>query len=135
MPALQLANLQGEPIASSDWSGKVVVLHFWAAWNPICRREIPGLVRLQRELGERGLQMVGITLDLPQPARERAQELAINYPLLLGGRSEIALARGLGNRFQGLPFTALFDRAGRLVFSHYGELAEERLHEVIMPLL
>src|SRR5713101_10067751 len=47
----------------SRQKGKVVLLNFWATWCEACRQEYPDLVRLQKELGPRGLQVVGISTD------------------------------------------------------------------------
>jgi thiol-disulfide isomerase/thioredoxin len=35
----------------ADWRGKVVLLNLWATWCLPCRKEMPALDRLQRELG------------------------------------------------------------------------------------
>src|ERR1041385_8370352 len=48
-----MQDLDGKPVSSADWGGKVVLLNFWATWCPPCRKEIPELIGLQKKYGER----------------------------------------------------------------------------------
>jgi len=59
----------------------------------------------------------------------------IHYPVLIGGVDAIETSRQLGNRLQGLPFTAIFDRNGNLIYAQTGPLTRSRLEERITPLL
>ena len=45
--------------------GRVLLVNLWASWCAPCRREIPELVRLGREFGRCGLEVLGLTLDEP----------------------------------------------------------------------
>ena len=46
-------------------SGRVVLVNFWATWCRPCLEEIPALMQLQAELGERGFDLVAVSLDDP----------------------------------------------------------------------
>jgi peroxiredoxin len=63
MPAFSFANLAGEQQASSQWNGKVLVINYWATWCPPCRKEIPHLKKAYDSLHDKGLEIVGISLD------------------------------------------------------------------------
>jgi thiol-disulfide isomerase/thioredoxin len=52
--------VKGEPIASLD-GDKVFVVEFWATWCPPCKKSIPHLTSLQRDLGPRGLEIIGVS--------------------------------------------------------------------------
>src|SRR5678810_1302634 len=87
-PQLELKDLNGRTVRLSDYRGKVVLINFWATWCPPCRAEMPDLVRLQRQHGKEGLQIIGITY--PPESREQvrrfARSLKVNYPIILGTR-------------------------------------------------
>ncbi len=50
-------------IRVADYKGKVVYLDFWASWCPPCRESFPFMNELQRELGEKGLQIMAVSVD------------------------------------------------------------------------
>ncbi|TCJ17103.1 TlpA family protein disulfide reductase [Parasulfuritortus cantonensis] len=133
--AAALPDLGGRSQPLAQWRGKVLVLNFWAPWCPPCRREIPGFIRLQQAYGSRGLQFVGVALDTPDKVAAYADAAGIPYPLLLGDEAAASLARAAGNHLGGLPYTVVFDRRGNAVASHTGALAEERLEDLVKPLL
>lgn len=127
LPGFVLPDLDGRPVASADWAGKVVVLNYWASWCPPCVRELPLFASAQAALGGQGLQCVGIAIDRAADARAFLADRPVNYPILIGDPQSVELARRLGNRVQGLPFTAIFDRRGQRVFSRTGEMTAEDL--------
>jgi thiol-disulfide isomerase/thioredoxin len=135
LPEFVLPDLDGQARHSSEWSGKVLVLNFWATWCPPCRKEIPGFIKIQARHADRGVRFVGIAIDDPVKVREFARRMGINYPTLLGDESSPELSRRLGNRHGGLPFTAIFDRSGALIYARAGELHPEALLQRLEPLL
>lgn len=48
----------------SDLRGKVVLLNFWATWCPPCVEEMPSLVQLQQRFKDKGVAVVGISVDV-----------------------------------------------------------------------
>ena len=122
-----------QPLA--QWKGKVVVVNFWATWCTPCREEMPEFVKAQRELGDKGLQFVGIAIDEPAKVQAFAAELGLNYPALVGGYGAIELSRTLGNRLGALPFTVVIDRSGRYAHTQLGPLKEQNLRSIVGQLL
>src|SRR5258708_1011584 len=62
-PEWELKDADGKGVKLSDFKGKVVVLDFWATWCGPCRMEIPGFVELQKQYRDKGLVVIGVSLD------------------------------------------------------------------------
>lgn len=135
VPDFSLPDLSGREVPSSTWAGRILVVNYWASWCPPCVREMPMLIRAQEALAPQGVQFVGIAIDRAEDARAFVAQYPVNYPVLIGNPEAVELSRRLGNRLQGLPFTAIFDRRGRRVFSHTGELGAEDLKASLDALL
>src|SRR5688572_10806046 len=106
------AVLDARPLSLTDLRGKVVVLNFWASWCLECRPEMPVLESLHRELGSRGLAIVGINAREEQRAVARyAEELRLTFPLVLDRAGKINDLYGV----IGLPTTFVVGRDGRAV--------------------
>lgn len=127
-------DLNGAQTALAQWRGQVLVLNFWATWCPPCREEIPEFMQTQTRLGARGMQIVGIAIDDAQAVAAFVAELKINYPTLLGGLAGSDLARALGNRSGGLPFTVIVDRNGNVVAAKAGKMTGAELEAIVAPL-
>lgn len=54
---------EGNPISLSDFSGRYVLIEFWAAWCGPCRRENPNLVKLYHTYHDKGFDILGVSLD------------------------------------------------------------------------
>lgn len=62
----------GERLALESFRGKVTIIDFWASWCRPCRIENPNLVRLYKRMHEKGLEIVGVSLDRNKASWERA---------------------------------------------------------------
>jgi peroxiredoxin len=62
----------GDRIALESFRGKVVIIDFWASWCRPCRIENPNLVRLYKRMHNKGLEIVGVSLDRNKASWERA---------------------------------------------------------------
>ncbi len=133
--ALTLPDLNGTNQALGQWKGRVLFVNFWATWCAPCREEMPEFIKAQREFGTAGLQFVGIAVDDADKVRQFAAEIGLNYPALLGGYGAIELSRTLGNRVGALPFTAVIDRSGQIVYTQLGPMKKEQLASYIRQLL
>jgi thiol-disulfide isomerase/thioredoxin len=102
----QLRALRGHP----------VVVNLWASWCDPCRYELPFL---QRAAVDRGAQVafLGVNVnDAPSAAKQFAARYPMPYPSFEDPRSNLAGRYGA----RGLPATAFYDAAGKLVIVHQG---------------
>jgi thiol-disulfide isomerase/thioredoxin len=136
MPALVLPDLQGRERRLADWTGRVILLNFWATWCPPCRYDIPDLIAYQARYGERGLQVIGIGLDEERKLRNFARSLDMNYPVLIADpRRDRHLLGDWGNRSGSLPYSLVIDRDGGIAYRRAGMFGDEELETYVFPLL
>jgi cytochrome c biogenesis protein CcmG, thiol:disulfide interchange protein DsbE len=62
-PAFALQKDDGRPLRLGDYRGKIVVLNFWATWCPPCIDEMPSLNRFAERYAEKGVQVLGVSVD------------------------------------------------------------------------
>lgn len=62
-PDIVLERADGTRLSIHDLDAKFRLVHFWATWCPPCVEELPGLLATSRELSERGLTLVAISMD------------------------------------------------------------------------
>jgi len=98
--------IDGAPLSTADWKGKVVVLNYWATWCIPCRQEIPEFNRMQEDLGSKGVEVVGISMDEDgaEAVKPFLKQLPMKYTVGLGS-GEIGQ----------LPITLVLDRNGNTV--------------------
>jgi thiol-disulfide isomerase/thioredoxin len=130
-----LPDISGNLHNISEWQGKILVINFWATWCPPCLKEIPEFIALQQQYAAKGVQFIGIAIDDQDAVEEFLVSTKINYPMLIGGVTGIALAHQLGNRVDAVPFTLVVDRQGQIIHRHPGSFSKEQITEIITPLL
>jgi len=126
-------NEKVQPLA--QWKGKVMVVNFWATWCPPCRAEIPEFIRFQKLYGKQGVQFIGIAIDQKSKVQAYAEDIGMNYPVLLGDLAGIDLAKRIGDAEGGLPYSVIVDRSGKIVTTQIGAISFEKLEATIQPLL
>lgn len=131
-PAAANAVTIGEPIHSfkapelsdtgvqysiDDFKGKVVLLTVWASWCSACRSQMPEMVKLQKELGPKGLATVALCVDTGKdPPREylkKLEEKTGPIPFKVLHDRYGSVSDGLG--YSGLPTNWIVGRDGTVL--------------------
>lgn len=94
-----LKDMNGHDVRLSDFKGKAILVNFWSTTCGPCQLETPELVDLAAKYRDRGLAVVGISIDdTPADIRTFANQYKVPYPLLVGAdRDEVTQAFGLGD--------------------------------------
>jgi thiol:disulfide interchange protein DsbD len=125
--------LDGGALDTAAFSGKVVVVNFWATWCVPCIQEIPGFNKLHQQLGGKGVVVLGVSLD--EEGAERVRPFLKKHPmdyLVALGSEAVSKQYGLG---ESLPVTIVFDRSGKQVKRFEGFTAEDALQAVVQQSL
>jgi len=131
VPTFTLTDREGRPRTLNDWSGRSLIVNFWATWCAPCRREIPLLSKLQRDHDAEGFQVIGIAVDFREDVLKFADDMRMDYPLLIGEQDALDAAAAFGIDAIGFPFTIFSDRQGRIVTAHTGELTASQADVIL----
>ena len=131
LPDVSLPNREGQVQSLRSWTGKSMIVNFWATWCAPCRKEIPLLKQIAAQTASEGFQVVGVAIDFKDDVLKYANEVKIDYPLLIGETEGMAAADAFGVESVGLPFTAFSDSKGRMVTTFMGELTKETIDVIL----
>ena len=111
-PPVELNALDGSLVKLSDYTGKVVLLNFWASWCGPCIEELPALQSLYERLKERGFIVLGIGIDdTPSALLEFKTRFGVTFPVLVDVAGKVKSSY----RVSGVPETFIIGADGRLV--------------------
>lgn len=113
--------------------GKVILVNFFAAFCGPCRREIPELIKMRKEISEDDLLIIGIAID--QNIREadsfvKSMGIMGAYPVYYGGEE---LARAY--RIDAIPFNVVYNRDGHIEASEAGYVPGPEMKQFLMSLI
>lgn len=132
-PGWQLKDVDGKLVKSTDFAGKVVILDFWATWCGPCRLEIPGFIELKRQYAEKGLVVIGVSVDQDgaKAVKPFMAKMGINYPVVLGDEKIVSAFGGV----EAIPTTFIIDRNGKIIRKHLGYTEKSEFEAEVKPLL
>jgi len=115
-PDFSLPDMNGKQVSLSEFSGKVVILDFFASWCPPCRQEVPDFVELERAYSDKGFAMVGVALVNAGEAKSFADKAGINYTVLI----DDGKVSGLYGPIRSIPTTFVLDKSGKIAKLYIG---------------
>jgi thiol-disulfide isomerase/thioredoxin len=146
VPDLVLKDLNDKDVSLQGYSGKVVLVNFWATWCDPCRTEIPWLIELRNKYNDKGFEVLGVAMDDEGKSvvakfveKERfdvsGAKLPMNYPILIGNSDAADKFLGGIGGIVGLPTSVLVSRDGKRVKTTIGPVDPEKLERDIQGLL
>ncbi len=128
----------GTEITLSKVRGKVTIIDFWAAWCGPCRKENPNVVKVYKKYHDKGLEIVGVSLD-GNPRQKDAKKEWLNAiekdGLTWYQVSNLNYFKGpVAKKYniRSIPATFILDSEGKIVAKNLrGPALEKKIAELL----
>lgn len=122
-PGLSLPDLGQQQRSLDEFTGRVVLVTFWASWCSPCIEEMPGIQRLATTMSDQPFTVIGVNVgEGERRAKAAAARLGIGFPVLLDRDSTVFKAWGADV----LPTAYLLDRSGQVRYIARGQVEWDR---------
>lgn len=118
-PAFSAQTLDGETVTLADLKGKVVLIDFWATWCGPCVRAMPTIQSLHEKFADKGLVVVGVSLDDRHAAEKLGsfvEDKGVTFAQIHDKEGAIAKAFGVSP----IPHSVLVGKDGTVQANHIG---------------
>ena len=118
VPAFSLTTFDGKDISTADYSGKVIVVNFWASWCKPCEQEARELQEAFQYYNEKGeVVFLGLAyVDTEPNSLDYLERFGVTYP----NGPDLATKVSQMFRVRGVPETFIIDRDGKLAYFKAG---------------
>jgi thiol-disulfide isomerase/thioredoxin len=139
-PAVRAITAEQFAAEMTGLRGRVVMLNVWATWCAPCLKEIPDLVTLEAELGNRGFVLVGLSVDEPEDAARVdgfRQKYFPGFRTLLRGSSDLDAVVSVVDPAwnEVVPTTYLIGRDGKTLSRIQGKKTLAQFREAALEAL
>jgi thiol-disulfide isomerase/thioredoxin len=134
-PNFTWKDASGKSISFDSFRGTVTVVNFWATWCVPCKKEIPDLIELSKELADKNVKVIGIATDrgLNVTAEISAFVKEHNMPYqIVVSTEDLETAF---NNVRMMPTTFLVDDNGTIAQTLVGIRTKQALLEAINSVL
>ena len=132
VPDVRLTDLQGHPVAFSDYKGQVILYNAWATWCPPCKEEMPTLEAYYKAHQQNGFVVIAIEDGEPvKDVAAYAKEMSLTFPIW----PDLKWVATNAFRINNLPTSYVIDRNGVVRLKWYGSITREKLEQYVTPLL
>lgn len=111
MPDVTLVDAEGNKVSFADLKGYYLYVDLWASWCGPCCKEAPVLQKLEKELQNKDVKFVSVSLDKDAAAwKKKMGELGLHGNQWLNQDGKLAEALNV----RGIPFFLIYDKEGKL---------------------
>ena len=124
---VDLPLIEGGVFRAADAERKVLAVYWWASWCPFCAEMSPSVEQLWRSQRDRGLAVLGISIDrTPEAARDHRARRGYTFPSAIHHPGIDAVFA----KPKTIPAFWVRDRTGRVVMAETGQLFPEDIAQV-----
>jgi peroxiredoxin len=107
-----LMDVNGQPVRLSEFSGKVVLLHFWTTWCPSCVKEMPAMQKLHARLKVKDFALVAVSLrESAAKVKDFFRKRNLTFTALLDPEGEVSEQFAI----RSIPTSFILDTRGRII--------------------
>ncbi|MFL5873965.1 MAG: redoxin domain-containing protein [Solirubrobacterales bacterium] len=122
-PDFALRNQDGEKVSLADFSGRKVMLVFYPGdFSPVCGDQLSIYQEVKPEIAEKGVELVGISVDSFFAHKAFQEKLGIDTTLLSDFEPKGEVARAYGSYVEGMGFAnrtlVLLDEEGTVAWTY-----------------
>lgn len=121
-PSFSLEDLSGENRNLSEFSGKVLLVNFWATWCTPCIKELPSMEAIRETLKSEPFDVIAINVGEDKIQIEEFLRKRLGGPLALEVLMDGNMIAAKAWKVRAVPTTYIVDHAGQLVYIATGEM-------------
>jgi len=131
-PEVKITDLNGNPVAFSDYRGQVILYNAWATWCPPCKEEMPTLQAYYEDHQDQGFVVIAVEDGEPvDEVAAYAREHGLTFPVWPDLTWQATTAFKISN----LPTSYVIDREGSARYVWTGAITRAMLDKYVTPLI
>ena len=134
-PNFTWKDASGKQVDFESFRGKVTLLNFWATWCGPCKRELPDLIALSKELADKNIKIIGVSVDrssdVLNSVKSFSDEHGIPYQIVIANDE---LVQAFGNVYA-IPTSFVIDQQGKIAQTLVGMRSKEAIAQALTSTL
>ncbi len=136
LPAFTLPDIEKTNHTQQEYTGKIVIIDFWATWCVTCKHIYPKLNKIFAKANPENVAIIGVNTDKKfkkSKLKKYIKKQGIKYNILVDNKSTLAKQLNVS----AVPSLIVFDKAGKIVaqMNGYDSDKAEEVYAVIESLL
>ncbi len=132
-PELSFTDIDGQQHSLSQYTGKPILITFWATDCPGCIQEMPDLITLHNQYTEQGLIMIDVAMahDSLDHIKAMRDERKLPFIITWDNKAEISLAF---DNVRVTPTHFLIAPEGEIIMRKIGNINIDYMHEKLQKM-